>query len=205
MHCCTHVLCQYLGKIDLRSIKLARGELELADLDFLSESISTLYCGTDLDIEQLIIQTLARLPEEVQEFVCSGCRFLSIGRSANALVLSGSIALPFPLHSPEGIKWAIEQGRIEALLLNPPKLILLSEHIVDEYEQEDSLSIVAHEIAHAYLGHEPRHVRDEVNLPAEREVEACQLARQWGFSGRGTDAESRAAAFTDCFKLTTAK
>ena len=93
----------------------------MADLDFLSESISTLYCGTDLDIEQLIIQTLARLPEEVQEFVCERCRFLSIGRSANALVLSGSIALPFPLHSPEGIKWAIEQGRIEALLLNPPK------------------------------------------------------------------------------------
>jgi len=39
--------------------------------------------------------------------------------------------------------------------------------IVDKYEQEDSLSIIAHEIAHAYLGHEPRHVRDEVNLPAE--------------------------------------
>ena len=66
--------------------------------------------------------------------------------------------LPFPLHSREGIKQAIEQGKIEELLLNPQKLILLSEHIVDKYEWEDNLSIIAHEIAHVYLGHEPTHL-----------------------------------------------
>lgn len=177
----------------------------MKDLDFLSETISTLYCGNDADIEQLIIQTLARLPEEVQEFVCTRCRFLSIGGSANAVVLNGNMLFPPPLHFPEGIKWAIEQGRIEELLSNPPKLILLSEHIVDNYEREDIVSIIAHEIAHAYLGHEPRHVGSEVNLPAKREVEACELARQWGFSGMGTDAESRAAYFTDCFKSINAR
>ncbi len=172
----------------------------MEDLDFIAESVSNLYYGTDPDIEQLIIQTLALLPKEVREFVFDRCRFLSIGRSANAVVLGGSMLLPFPLNSSQGIKWAIEQGRIEEFLSNPPKLILLSEHIVDEYEWEDNLSAIAHEIAHAYLGHEPRHVGDEVNLPAEREVEACELARRWGFSGRGTDAESRAAYFTGCFK-----
>lgn len=81
-------------------------------------------------------------------------------------------------------------------------LILLSEHIVDKYEREDIVSIIAHEIAHAYLGHANSHSlrSDEVHIADEMEVEACELARSWGFSGRGTDAESRAAYFTDAFK-----
>ena len=60
----------------------------MEDLDFLYESISSLYCGDNPDIEQLILQALARLPKEVREFVCDRCRFLSIGGAANAVVLS---------------------------------------------------------------------------------------------------------------------
>lgn len=173
----------------------------MEDLDLLCESISTLYWGYDPDIEQSIFQCVALLPKEVQEFAIDRCRFLSIGGSANAAVFNGSLLFPPPLHLPEGIRWAIDQGRIEELLSNPPMLILLSEHIVDKYEREDIVSIIAHEIAPAYLGHKPCHLKlDEVHIAAEREVQACELASSWGFSGRGTDAESRAAYFTDAFK-----
>lgn len=171
-------------------------KLSPEELDDLCESVSSLYFNTHEVIEQLIIETLARLPKEIREFVCDHCRFLSIGRSANAVVLNGSLALPFPLNFPEGIRSAIELGRIEELLSNPPKLILLSELMIDKYEQEDVISVVAHEIAHAYLGHEPC-LEPDFSLAAEREVEACALASQWGFSGRGTDAEECAGYFTD--------
>jgi hypothetical protein len=175
----------------------------MEDLDLLSESISTLYWGYDPDIEQSIFQCVALLPKEVQEFAIDRCRFFSVGGSVNAAVLNGNILLPPLLNLPEGIRWAIEQGRIEELLSNPPMLILLSEHIVDKYEREDIVSIIAHEIAHAYLGHASRShslKADEAHRAAEMEVEACELASSWGFSGRGTDAESRAAYFTDAFK-----
>lgn len=166
----------------------------MKDLESITEEISSLYYGDDAELEQLIIHVLAQLPEEVQEFVCDRCRFLSIGRTANAAMVGGRMIFPHPLHFPEGIKWAIEQGKIEDLLLNPPLLILLSEQIVDKYGPEDVQSIIAHEVAHAILGHTPRHLgMDEVNQAVDIEVEACELASRWGFSGEGTDTEKRAA------------
>lgn len=154
------------------------GELEMVDLDLLSETIYSLCLGDETELPELIFKTVVQLPKDIQEFVCEHCRFLSIGGSANALVLNGSLAFPFPLNSPDGIKWAIEHGKIENFLLNPPKLILLSGHVIDEYEPEDIMSMIAHEIAHAFLGHEPFHGGvDGFALAAKREVEACDLGR----------------------------
>jgi len=63
----------------------------------------------ETELNELIYQTIVHLPEEVREFVCDRCRFLSIGGSANALVLSG-VCLPHSLNLPGG-RWAIEQGK----------------------------------------------------------------------------------------------
>lgn len=168
------------------------------DSDSAADQVGIFYRGNDSDLEQLIIDTFVRLPEDIQEFVCVHCRILSIGRSANGIVLSGKSVLPNPLHMPEGIRWAIEQGRIEELLLNPPKLILLSERIVDEHEPKNVMSIIAHEIAHAFLGHIPLSAPvGDASLAIERETEACELALKWGFSGRGTDVEGRTGYFRD--------
>jgi len=50
----------------------------------------------ETELNELIYQTIVHLPEEVREFVCDRCRFLSIGGSANALVLR-ELAPPFHL------------------------------------------------------------------------------------------------------------
>ena len=60
-------------------------------------------------------------------------------------------------------------------------LILLHEKLpVDE-----ECSIIAHEIAHAWLGHD----KLSLNFPPSSEVDAAILTGSWGFTGRGADPE----------------
>ena len=48
-------------------------------------------------------------------------------------------------------------------------------------------SVVAHEIAHAHLGHKTNRGGMEVEVSLRQETKACSLTKQWGFSGCGTE------------------
>jgi len=48
-------------------------------------------------------------------------------------------------------------------------------------------SVVAHEIAHAHLGHKAKRGGMEVEVSLRQETDACSLTKQWGFSGCGTE------------------
>ncbi len=49
-------------------------------------------------------------------------------------------------------------------------------------EENDLASVVAHEIAHARLGHSA----NDMLGGEEQERQACDLRRSWGFDGIGT-------------------
>lgn len=50
-------------------------------------------------------------------------------------------------------------------------------------------SVVAHEIAHARLGHKCDSYGNEIEIAEKQETEACSLAKRWGFAGRGTEVD----------------
>ncbi len=61
-----------------------------------------------------------------------------------------------------------------------PWLITVGARHVDE-------SLIIHEIAHAWLGHEWDPQRGELRITQQDEEVACDLTRQWGFEGEGTE------------------
>ncbi len=122
--------------------------------DYIANNIT--YCCDDSTLAALIIQTAARLPRDVRAFVFDRCVFLSAGRMLYGMVLPGATAKPET--------W----------------IILLSERM----HGDDLHSFIAHEIAHAWLGHD----RLSPEVPVDHETQAANLAQQWGFIGRGADA-----------------
>ena len=62
-----------------------------------------------------------------------------------------------------------------------PWLIILGEK-ADE-------SVVAHEIAHARLGHKCDLLGNNMEVAFKTETEACSLAKEWGFVGLGTEVD----------------
>lgn len=110
--------------------------------------------GEDAEMERVIVETLLRLPEDVRRFASEECLFVSVGGGAHGTAN--------PLHFPEARDlW----------------LIALS-----EVGPSDSLhSVVAHEIAHAWLGHRGQGAEED-------EAAAYKQAQAWGFTGIGADA-----------------
>jgi Zn-finger nucleic acid-binding protein len=129
------------------------------------------YHGDDPQTEALIAQTVARLPDEVAEFVFDRCIFLSVGGAKDGFVIPGRIGV----HPRE------RRSRNVWLII-----------VADEIPADDVLSIIAHEIAHAWLRHDRLAIvsREQGML---WEIQACELAQEWGFTGAGTDAEYHAA------------
>ena len=70
-----------------------------------------------------------------------------------------------------------------APLLPPPHIGSGITLIVNQQGSGDAPSIVAHEIAHAWL----RHDRLSLDVTSECEGEAAALTLEWGFDGLGTD------------------
>jgi hypothetical protein len=89
------------------------------------------YFGESRATEEAVVRAVARLPEDVREFACDQCRFISVGH-ALGYYLPGRVGLDPATDTTEGI-W----------------LILLA----DGQDPEDAESIVAHELAHLWLGH----------------------------------------------------
>ncbi len=119
------------------------------------------YLGEDEDLWRQIVEAIERLPEEVRDFALDRCRFLSVARTTHGMVLPGRIGTHEVTNEPT---W----------------LVLLSEAI----PAEDVHGAIAHEIAHAWLGH------DRLAFPPDDcEIQAANLTMEWGFSGVGADAE----------------
>ena len=113
------------------------------------------------ELEYLITMTVHRLPRKVQKFVYSQCTFDSVGRSSNGAA--------FPP------KWARRW------------LIVLDSTMLDRFEDEETMSVIAHEIAHAQFGHNM--FDPTIYTPVEQiENEAAKQVADWGFAGIGTKA-----------------
>lgn len=141
------------------------------------------YDGTDAKTEQLILQTVAQLPKEIQEFALNQCCFISVGKTVCGSVFPGRLSYHPMLNSPEGIQWAIQNDKIKDFLQSPLWVVALAENYMDSMSEADSESIIAHEIAHAWL----RHDRFDLDCPHDSEKQACLLTKEWGFDGIGTD------------------
>lgn len=154
-------------------------------LDSLLEDIH--YHGDNDDIERLIFQVVSKLPEEVQDFAIRECVFISFGNTAAGRTISGEIGYHPALTSPQGVKFATENGRVADFLQSPMWLILLSEPLlIDQMSEQDAQSLIAHEIAHAWSKHDTR-MGSSIDKAKEQEVQACDLALEWGFDGLGAD------------------
>lgn len=120
------------------------------------------YGGEDMEMLAWIQSTLSKLPEEVAVFAIDQCRFISVGKGAAGLTLPGRIGVD-NAESPLNV-W----------------IIVLDENISSEHME----SVIAHEIAHAWLGH------DRIgDIPDDGEIVAANLTKEWGFTGHGADAE----------------
>lgn len=123
------------------------------------------YYGDNGEMWQRIVRTVTRLPAAVQEFVFERCAFMSVGRAAYGLVMPPNTAA-----AADYLHWAHDRW-----------IVFLS----DDLPEAHAPGIIAHEIAHAYLGHD----RTAPGLTAGVEIEAAELAAAWGFDGMATDPE----------------
>ena len=147
------------------------------------------YYGDDDKLLARIIQTIARLPEEIAQFAIDQCVFLSIGTLNIAMTFPGTVSLGRNRIA------AFDESYNHLKLWENMWLILLEEDprermpgdiekLGEELGLEDVQSIIAHEIGHALLAH------DRLGeSPEDCETQAAQLTKSWGFSGKGADAE----------------
>jgi len=147
-----------------------------------------MYLGEDLDLRTIIIDTLQRLPRDVARFALEHCRFVSVGRATLGITLPGRVGTSS--HHRQ-TSWRVIPAYLHRLLGISDREET-SEHIwiivLDERMAFDDVqSVIAHEIAHAWLGHDRLG-----NPPEDCEVQTARLVQQWGFTGIGADPEFHA-------------
>lgn len=126
------------------------------DVDWYWDKVK--YAGTHYPTRLAVARTLARLPERDAQWALNCCVFASVGGEIAGYALSLR-------------PWA-DPGR-----RRPTNVIILSEPAMEE--SADALYVVAHEIAHARLGHPER---TPFSTPEEGTEEAADaLAAKWGF------------------------
>ncbi len=121
------------------------------------------YYGDDPLLLTRITNTIRNLPADVAAFAIDRCAFVSVGRVAAGWTLPGRIGV-HPSQRRSRNMWIIVL--LESL---PP---------------EDANGAIAHEIAHAWLGHDMI-----VGLPEDGETQAASMVAEWGFTGIGSDPE----------------
>ena len=138
------------------------------------------YYGVEEAMQVAIAQTIARLPRSVQDFACWNLQFVSIGDALRGFALPGRL-----FSSPA---WTSADPIAEDIAAPPTEkswLIVLNDSLLlGDASPEDAYSTIAHEIAHAWLGHEfPVWGMQAFN---DSERAASSQAQQWGFTGPGT-------------------
>lgn len=101
-------------------------------------------------LQTIIEETIARLPRKIRAFANHECGFL--------------------IFAPGGLGKTVHRDHLQ----EQPWLIILHANM----EAADAPGVVAHEIAHAWLGHRSCHVPEE-------EDAALALTAAWGFTGIG--------------------
>ncbi len=115
------------------------------------------YAGDDEGFQAALSRVLVRLPSKAREYALRRCTIFSIGEGA------GGIVWPSRIVDRRKRRWVI----------------------VIDANTDDLESVIAHEIAHAWLGHD----RLNPNIGRQVEVDAANLVRAWDFGGRGADPE----------------
>lgn len=127
----------------------------------------TIYFGDDDSIRFSIAKVLPKIPNDVRDYVLNECFIFSAGKGDFGVTWPASMIL----NSYDRLRsW----------------IIILSE----DMPEDDKDSIIAHEIAHAYLKHDRLS-----DVPVEVEKDACLLVKGWGFDGLGTNLEHCYEAF----------
>jgi predicted SprT family Zn-dependent metalloprotease len=105
---------------------------------------------TDDEVRAIIEETQARLPQAIQAVVDHECHFLVYRQGTHGL--------------------ALHRDRLQ----DKPWLLVIEASV----DAADAHGVVAHEIAHAWLGH-------RYGGSADEESAAPELAATWGFTGSG--------------------
>jgi hypothetical protein len=105
----------------------------------------------------------------VGRFALDRCAFTSVGQTILGMALPGRI----------GVHVAERRSKNVWIIVS-----------LDQEPGEELQTTVAHEIAHAWLGHDRCG-----DMPTDCEEQAARLAKSWGFGGEGADAEK--ARFRD--------
>lgn len=111
------------------------------------------YFGADPATREALVNALSRLPDDARRFAIDKLVFVSCGGGLNGQCL-------------------------------PSRFIAEADWLVLIYDRAQDLeTVIAHEVAHAYLGHSiGDYMSDE-----ETERQAREQVRAWGFSGKGAD------------------
>lgn len=129
-----------------------RERLERIDYD-----LGACYIGHNYEVRAQIAAVISKLPRKAGAYALARCIYISVGVGESAFVMPGRV-LPRQARR----KW----------------LVVLS----DRMPAKSSQSIVAHEIAHAWLKHD---LFVEAGRGNACEREAAAQARRWGFRGQG--------------------
>src|SRR5579872_904773 len=100
-----------------------------------------------------VTRSLARMPSDARQRAVAECVFIAIGDDFGGVCL--------PTHVLGDAQWLI---------------------VVDAGGPDDLETIIAHEVAHALLGH---NIGDHQQSHEAIEAEARALVRTWGFEGLG--------------------
>jgi len=175
----------------------------LLNLDTISEEDKNFEIGYRLDyfpphgsLHTTVISTIRKLPKDVREFALENCFFFSMEEGVYGRIISGA-------HG-SNMRWKLlerltdkEKLRMLDDFQHSWKIMIL---LRSETPENDIESVIAHEIAHAYLGHNEM---DEIEVE-EREIEglmvpvniveyeAYKQTLTWGFEGSGADIEKSA-------------
>lgn len=106
---------------------------------------------------KVIVEVIDRLPRDVQEMALE-CVYVSVGRATL------------------GAAYRFSSNH---------RVVFLSDDVT-RLRPHDAHSIAAHEIAHQWCRHPDDYDSSDFSRMVEMEVEACSLAREWGFDGHGT-------------------
>jgi hypothetical protein len=118
------------------------------------------YFGVDSPTYYAIVRALARMPEGARAFALDECLFLSVGRSARGLC------------------------RPTSMLGDAGWLVVIDERLAPTSIE----NTVAHEVAHAMLGHD---IGDTNISHEDAEADVRELVREWGFRGFGAEPPKR--------------
>jgi len=135
------------------------------------------------ELQRRIAETFVRLPEDVADFAMYWLRFVMFDPTWRGVTYLAPVPPPQFVRTEDDLLEAIE-ARATAPPWERRWLVLLNIDLVaDGAESEAARGTIAHEIAHAWLGHGVRSPEASPLASFEDNERAAErLATQWGFA-----------------------